>query len=392
MESPAFETRSRRKQTPQAITAHLSAQPLPSPTMNPPPPPNRCIPIAPFQEWVAHSLQRVGVPLAESEGVAEALVRTDAMGISTHGTKLLVGYLKKLKSGGYRPTASPSILREGVAWGVIDGDHGLGQVGCRHGLQVARNKAKVSGIAQVHLIHTGHLGAPGFFAAQAAREGFIAMILGNDIPSVAAPGACRAVLGSNPLAYAIPRIDDDPILLDIATAAVAGGKVYAARQRGEPIPEHWLIGPDGQPTSDASLYPQSASLAPMAGHKGFGLGLWCEVLAGVLPGGSFTWQIGSWLFDPPEQPSSHNASIFLLDVSAITDRQQFDRRLKQLVEEITNTPVGLGASPLQVPGQREWTKMRHAESDGIPLPDDVLAKIAEAADLVNLPLPDTFSI
>jgi LDH2 family malate/lactate/ureidoglycolate dehydrogenase len=186
------------------------------------------------------------------------------MGISTHGTKLLVGYLKKLKAGGYRPAASPSMLREGIAWGVIDGDHGLGQVGCRHALQVASNKARVAGMAQVHLIRTGHLGAPGYFAALAAREGFIAMILGNDIPSVAAPGACRAVLGSNPMAYAIPRIDSDPILLDIATAAVAGGKVYAAGQRGEAIPEHWLIGPDGQPTRDGTLYPQSASLAPMA--------------------------------------------------------------------------------------------------------------------------------
>lgn len=330
--------------------------------------------------------------MAEAGGVAEALVHTDAMGVSTHGTKLLVGYLKKLKAGGYRPTAALKILREGVAWAVIDGDHGLGQVGCRHALKVAQNKARVAGLAQVHLIHTGHLGAPGYFAAQAAREGFIAMILGNDIPSVAAPGACRAVLGSNPLAYAFPRIDNDPILLDIATAAVAGGKVYAARQRGEPIPEHWLIGPDGQPTSDANLYPQSASLAPMAGHKGFGLGLWCEVLAGVLPGGSFTWQIGSWLFDPPERSSSHNASIFLLDVSAFTDRQLFDRRLNQLVEEITNTPVGPGVSSLQVPGQREWTSMRQAQSDGIPLPEDVLTKIAEAAELVNLPLPESFSI
>lgn len=360
--------------------------------MNPTPSTHRFIPIAPFLEWVVQSLHRVGVPLAEAEGVAQALVRTDAMGISTHGTKLLVGYLKKLKAGGYRPAASPSILREGVAWAVIDGDHGLGQVGCRHALEVAQKKVRVAGMAQVHLIRTGHLGAPGYFAAQAAREGFIAMILGNDIPSVAAPGACRAVLGSNPLAYAIPRIDDDPVLLDIATAAVAGGKVYAARQRGETIPEHWLIGPDGKPTSDASLYPRSASLAPMAGHKGFGLGLWCEILAGVLPGGNFTWQIGSWLFDRPEQPSSHNASIFLLDVSAITDRRQFDQRLKRLVEEITNTPVGPGATPLQVPGQREWMKMRQAEAEGIPLPEDVLAKLVEAADLVNVALPAPFSI
>ena len=100
----------------------------------------------------------------------------------------------------------------------------------------------------------------------------------NFVPSVAAPGSRGAVLGSNPIAYGIPVGDGDPIILDMATAAVAGGKVYAAHQRGEPIPPTWLIGPDGKPTTDGSLYPHQASLAPMAGHKGYGFGLWCEIL------------------------------------------------------------------------------------------------------------------
>src|SRR4051812_16282084 len=103
----------------------------------------------------------------------------------------------------------------------------------------------------------------------------------------------------------------------MATAAVAGGKVYAAHQRGEAIPDTWLIGPDGWPTADASLYPHRASLAPMSGHKGYGLGLWAEVLAGVLPGGAMTWQVGSWIFDAPEKPSHHNAAFLAIDVATI---------------------------------------------------------------------------
>ena len=114
-------------------------------------------------------------------------------------------------------------------------------------------KAQQVGIAYVGLRNTGHVGAAGYYSALAARAGFISMVTGNDIPSVAAPGSRGAVLGSNPIAYGIPVCEGDPILLDMATAAVAGGKVYAAMQRGEQIPSTWLIGPDGQPTLDAGL-------------------------------------------------------------------------------------------------------------------------------------------
>jgi LDH2 family malate/lactate/ureidoglycolate dehydrogenase len=245
-------------------------------------------------------------------------------------------------------------------------------------------KARTVGIAYVGLRDTGHIGAAGYYAALAARQGFLAMVTGNDIPSVAAPGSRTAVLGSNPLAYAVPVTGGDPILLDIATAAVAGGKVYAAFQRGEPIAPTWLIGADGRPTTDGSLYPKDAALAPMAGHKGYGLGLWCEVLSGLLPGGHLTWQVGSWMHDPADRPSWHNAGFIVLDVQVIASPADFERQLQGLIDEIHAVPTADNVERVLLPGEREWANCRRSMKNGIDLPDDVVHKLREASQLTGV--------
>ncbi len=335
--------------------------------------------IADLRDFVMAALRQTGLGEFDSATTAEALVETDALGVFTHGTKLLAGYLRKLRGGGYRPGATPRIEREGASWALIDGESGLGQVGGVFAIQTALAKARETGMAYVGLRNTGHIGAAGYYAALAARQGMIALVTGNDIPSVAAPGSIGPVLGSNPIAYGIPRGTDDPILLDMATAAVAGGKVYAAHQRGEPIPPTWLIGPDGQPTTDGSLYPQQASLAPMAGHKGYGFGLWCEILSAVLPGGHLTWQVGSWMFDEPARPSWHNASFTVWNVAAMTSEEAFQNRLRHLVDEIHAAKTAEGIDRVLLPGEREWEHRRRAMRGGIPLPPDVTAKLRSIA-------------
>lgn len=331
--------------------------------------------------------ERVGVSADEASVAAEALATTDAMGVFTHGTKLLAGYIRKLQGGGYNPSGRPFVEREGPAWAVIDGQSALGQVGSVYAMRRAIEKAKTVGVSYVGLRNTGHIGAAGYYAALAARAGCIAMVTGNDIPSVAAPGSRKAVLGSNPLAYAVPVAAGDPILLDIATAAVAGGKVYAAIQRGEPIPPTWLIGPDGRPTTDGSLYPQQAALAPMAGHKGYGFGLWCEILSAVLPGGHMTWQVGSWIFDDPGRPSWHNASFTVIDIAAISPRDDFDRRLRTLIDELHAAPAADDVERVLLPGEREWSRYRSAKDHGITLPPDVAEKLRQASELTGVQLP-----
>jgi ureidoglycolate dehydrogenase (NAD+) len=337
------------------------------------------VPIESLQTFCISALEQVGLGAEDAQTTAHALVTTDAMGIFTHGTKLLSGYLHRLRGGGYRAAGMPRIEREGPAWAVVDGDSALGQVGSMFAMRTAIRKAQQAGMAYVALHDTGHIGAAGYYAALAAQAGLIGYVVGNDMPSVAAPGSREAVLGSNPMAYGIPVPGRDPILLDMATSAVAGGKVYAAHQRGEPLPNTWIIDRQGRPTTDGSLYPHQAALAPMAGHKGYGLALWAEVLSAVLPGGPMTWQVGSWIFDPPDKPSRHNAAFLAIDVAAITPPEEFAKRIQALVDEIHAAPAAEGVDRVLVPGEREWNLHRQAMEEGITLPEDVIAKLRVVA-------------
>ncbi|MCA9062765.1 MAG: Ldh family oxidoreductase [Planctomycetaceae bacterium] len=342
------------------------------------------VPVDALRSFIIKALASVGQSEADASTTADALVTADAMGVFTHGSKLLAGYIRRLQGGGYRANGTPLIEREGPAWAVVDGDSALGQIGGMYSIGLAMQKARQSGVAFVGLRNTGHIGAAGYFAVQAARAGFIAMVTGNDMPSVAAPGSRGPVLGSNPIAYGIPVPGGNPILLDMATSAVAGGKVYAAHSRGEPIPPTWLIDSEGHPTTDGSLYPHHSSLAPMAGHKGYGIGLWCEILSAILPGGMMTWQVGSWIFDSPEKPSRHNASFVVLDVGAIA-AEGYEERIGSLMAEIHAVPTADGVDRVLLPGEREWNNHANAQSMGIPLPPDVVEKLSEVSRVTSTP-------
>ena len=346
-------------------------------------------PIAPadLAAFVRIAGQKAGLSPAGAGALAEPLVLADMMGVHTHGTKLLAGYLRKLLAGGYRPQGVPKIVREGPAWAVVDGDAALGQIGCTMAMRLAIAKAKQVGVATVSIRNTGHIGAAGYYALMAAREGCLGLVAGNDIPTVAAPGSRGAVFGSNPLAYAAPVPGGHPLLFDISTAAVAGGKVYAAVARGEPIPADWLIGEDGRPTSDGSLYPAKAVLAPMAGHKGYGFALFAELLSGVLSGGMVAPQVGHWMVDPPEVPSRHSAGFVVIDVEAVCDREAYAAAMNTIVRHVHEAPTVAGVERVLLPGELEWRRHKAAESAGISLPPDVCEKVAAAAALVGLGSP-----
>jgi ureidoglycolate dehydrogenase (NAD+) len=330
---------------------------------------------------------KAGLSADAAAMLAEPLVLADMMGVHTHGTKLLPGYLRKLLAGGYRPQAVPRVVREGPAWAVVDGEAALGQVGCTTAMRLAIAKAKQTGVATAAIRNTGHIGAAGFYALLAARQGCLGLVTSNDMPSVAAPGSRGPVLGSNPLAWSAPRPGEDPLLFDIATAAVAGGKVYAALARGEPIPPDWLIGQDGLPTTDGSLYPAKASLAPMAGHKGYGFAILAELLSGVLSGGSVVSQVGDWMRDPPNEPSRHAAGFVVIDVEAICDRGEYATAMNQVTREVHEAPTAAGIDHVLLPGEREWARHHAARDQGIVLPPDVREKVIAAAALVGMQSP-----
>jgi ureidoglycolate dehydrogenase (NAD+) len=329
---------------------------------------------------------RVGLSGPDADTGAEVLSTTDGWGVFTHGSKALRGYLRRLRAGGLRPAGRPGIVAEGPAWAVVDGDSSLGMITSVFAMTTAIGKARQAGVGYVGVRNSSHFGAAGYYASLAAREGLIGLAMANDIPSVAAPGSRTAVTGSNPLAYAVPAGKHPPLMLDMSIATVAGGKVYAARERGEPIPATWLIGEDGLPTDDPASYPEHSVLTPAAAHKGFGLALLIESLAGCLSGAATTWQIKSWLGDDPALPTGHGAAFLALDCAAMGDG--LPGRVDQLIDEVHAAPTAPGTERLLVPGELEWGRLAAAREHGISLPSDVLASLRESAAIAGLDLGD----
>jgi ureidoglycolate dehydrogenase (NAD+) len=346
----------------------------------------RTVSLAHLSALCATAFERAGLSPADAATGAEVLSTTDGWGVFTHGSKALRGYLRRLQAGGLRPQGRPSVSAEGPSWALVDGDSSLGMVTSVFAMDTAVAKAQQTGVAYVGVHNSCHFGAAGYYAAAAAERGMVAMSMANDIPSVASPGSRGAITGSNPFAYAAPAGRHRPLMLDMSVATVAGGKVFAARERGEAIPPGWLVGEDGRPTDDPAAYPEHATLAPAAGHKGYGLGLMIEALAGALTGAGMTWQIRSWLGDDRSAPTHHGAAFVVLDATAI--HPDLPARIEALVDEVHDAPRADGVDRLYVPGEMEWERLERATSEGVALPPDVVSSLEEAADLVDLDLAD----
>lgn len=341
-----------------------------------------------LHRFVVEALRRAGLSEADAKIGADVLATTDAWGVFTHGTKCLRGYLRRLKAGGLRAEARPEIIRQGPAWAIVNGQSALAMVTSVLAMRTAIAKAKACGVAYVGVRNSCHYGAAGYYASLAADEGCIGLSMANDIPSVAAPGSRGAITGSNPISYAIPAGKHRSILLDMSVATVAGGKVYAARTRGETIPNTWLLGADGKPTTDPSGYPQIGALQPAAGHKGYGIALLIEALSGALSGAAVTWKVGNWLWDDGTKPTDHGAAFIAIDVNTIMPAAEFTRRVEALVDEIHSAPRADGVERLFVPGEMEWERHARATREGIALPSDVVESLHDSADMTGLRLED----
>ena len=336
-----------------------------------------------LRRFIRDALVAVGLAEADAETAADVLATADEFGVSTHGVKLLPGYLRRLKGGGARPHGRPHVISAGPAWALVDGDSALGVLIGVFSMQTAIDKARSSGISYVGVRNSGHFAAAGYYSLMAAKSGLIGISVANDTPSVIAPGAQKAVVGTNPFSYAIPASRHPPILLDMALSTVAGGKVYQARMLGKPIPDNWIVGLDGLPTTDATLYPEKAALVPAGGYKGFGLALLVETLAGLLSGAAVTFGVSSWMAVAPDQPTQHGAAFIAIDPAVFGPRDEFLARVDTLIDEIHATPA-VGADRIMVPGDREFESLGRAQSSPLVMASDVAESIRLAAEMAGL--------
>jgi LDH2 family malate/lactate/ureidoglycolate dehydrogenase len=193
------------------------------------------------------------------------------------------------------------------------------------------------------------------------------------------------LLGTNPIGYAIPTNKEPTVMMDIATSVVAASKIYALRELGKSIPEGWIIDKEGLPTTNPEGYPAVGALLPMAGHKGYGIGLLIEVLTGVIAGGAFGQQVVSWVLEDPT-PVNQSHSFLAIDVSHYLDATDFRNRMDELVRFIRNAPRAKGAERIFLPGELEWDARVAALEHGMRLPDHVMVRLEGLSLDTGIPL------
>ena len=232
-------------------------------------------------------LSAVGVPADDARTTALRLVEADFRGRTGHGLIRLPSYLERLVAGGMKAVPAMRTLHETPVSAQVDADNGLGQVAMTRATELAVAKARESGVAVVGTVRSNHAGAAGLYPAMAAEQGLVgvyfAVANANGMPPW---GGVEPILGTNPVAVAIPTADGAPFLLDIATTTASHGTIKVARQAGEQMPVGGVVGADGEPITDPSRADEGF-LVPIGGYKGAGLTIAIGLLAGVLNGAAF---------------------------------------------------------------------------------------------------------
>jgi ureidoglycolate dehydrogenase (NAD+) len=328
-----------------------------------------------LKSFCVQAMLKSGMSLEDAEITSDVLITTDTWGTFTHGTKQLRKLLKNFRDGRMNPKAVPELVKEGAGWALYDGHRAMPMISSVKAMQTAICKAKKAGIAYALVKNSGHYGAAGYYANMAAEEDLIGISVTNVDPCMAVPGSRAAVLGTNPIAYAVPAGKEKPILLDIATSIVAASKIFKAQDLGQSIPNNWLIDENGVPTTNPAGYPAKGAIMPMAGHKGYGIALLIEILTGVLSGGAFAKDVPCWVLESPE-PVDQSHTFIAIDINTMMPIDQFKQRIDRLINMIHLLPKAVGADRIYLPGQMEWEHREKVLADNaINLPEDVILSL-----------------
>jgi len=315
------------------------------------------------------------VPREKAELVARSLVAANLRGVDSHGLQLLPYYLDQIQMGNIQPHADGRVVSENGACLSYDGEFGIGQwisaICSDHAARLAREH----GLGMAVVRESNHFGAAAFWAQRISAAGCIGLVLCNASPLVAPWQGKEPRFGTNPIAMSVPG--PDSWLLDMATTTVALGKILNAQNHGRTtIPDGWAMDSEGVPTTsvDTAL---AGLLSPLGGYKGSGLAMMVEILCAVLSGGAMSNQLGG--IRVKGQPMRTSQFFLAIDVARFMPLQDFERRMRELVELVKSSKTARGYDDVLVAGEPEWRVEARRRKEGIPLSDGVWNSLLEAA-------------
>jgi hydroxycarboxylate dehydrogenase B len=321
-------------------------------------------------------LNAAGATLTEAAIVAEALVEANLEGHDSHGVVRVPEYVGWMRKGLIRYGAELEILKESDAFALIDANWGWGQVMAKQAMEIAIQKASRAGAATISVRQSNHLGRVGDYPRMAAKEGMAAIMFVNTHGGgklVAPWGGRERRLSANPISLAVPRHSGEPILVDLSTCAIAGGKVTIALHSKKPVPPGCIIDAEGHPSTNPADFfgPPEGALLPFGGHKGFALSLLSDILAGAISGAGCS--------RPDTKRVGNSFLATVIDIRQFRDRASFDQDVDHLIEYVKSSKLASGFSEILIPGEPETRERARRETQGIPVDDETWQEIAETA-------------
>jgi LDH2 family malate/lactate/ureidoglycolate dehydrogenase len=333
-------------------------------------------------------LESLGAPSGEASLVARSLVDANLSGHDSHGVMQIPGYLEAYAEGLIALGARFTRTRETAATALIDGHWGFGHRLAHEAMRLAIDKAKQCGISAVgayHCYHVGHLGAYVHLTAEAGMVGMMAVNDGGGGQRVVPHGGVAGRLSTNPLAIGLPAGTAAPFVLDISTSTAAEGQIRLKQLRGERLPLGWMIDALGRSTTDPeAFFRHTGNLLPLggeAGHKGYGLALAVDTLAGIMAGAGHS--------RAPIPPYSNGLFIIAVDIGRFLPLEEFTAEVRDLIAYIKSCPRASGVDEILYAGERAARIRRHRLRHGIDIDPETWSRLQSVAQERGIRVPDS---
>ncbi len=314
------------------------------------------------------ALSRVAPPDHAATQV-DLLLEADLRGVPSHGMLRLPRVIARINSGATNPRSKGSHSWRGEAFLAVDGGQGLGPVVAEHAIAALSERVERTGIAVAAISNSNHIGMLGYYAEKAALAGHTMIALSTSEALVHPWGGRKAMLGTNPIAVGVPT-GGEPFMMDTATSLVSMGEIHDHANRGAPIPDHWALDADGNPTTDAQAA-KAGAIAPFGQAKGYALGLAFELLVTSLSGAAIGRDVRGTLDDTS---ICNKGDVFILIDGPRPDLQAY-------LEAIRSAEPAAGFDAVLVPGERGRASRQKRLVEGVSIADDVWTKIQQLAEV-----------
>ena len=323
-------------------------------------------------------MERAGSSATEAATIARRLVDANCVGHDSHGVIRVGKYLEWVAQGWLRPNQPPTIVFESDGIAIIDGNRGFGQVIGEFAARLGIAKAAKSGLAMIGLRNCGHLGRVGDWAEMAAAERQVSLHFLNTSGAqrVAPFGGSDRRLSTNPISIGIPLDGADPVIVDVTTSTVAEGKLMVAANKGEHVPDGWIIDRDGEPTNDPKAFYDGGALLTVGAHKGSGLSIITDLLAGAVSTGRSS--------DPDDVVLRNNMLSIYIDPAVYAPDGSVMTEARRFVDWVKASPPLRAGEPVLAPGEIERRTRRARMRDGVPIDDKTLEDLIAAAESVGI--------